>query len=263
MSLIKTLVFILIFTIVSSVGSFTIAQEATSTSQENNSLTEVVSSTTENVVVKEKKKKKDKDENKKDKNEVRIGESFYYNLLIDLLTVIIIVIFIHYRNYRKKNTLFTYFLFNISIFLLTFLLNEVKMSMGAAFGLFAVFSMLRYRTEGISTKDMTYLFIVIAIGLISAIRLEYYELGIINGILIVATFLLDGNVLIKREFSKRVKYEKIEMIKPENHQALIEDLIERTGLNIHRIAIKGVDYLRDVANIDIFFYENPKIVKKK
>jgi hypothetical protein len=258
MSVIKVIIFTLILTFISSTGFNVIAQEATSALQQSSVTTEDAAQSTDNPEAKEKKKKKDKD-----KNEVRIGEAFYFNLLIDLLTVIIIVIFIHYRNYRKKNTLFTYFLFNISIFLLTFLLNEVKMSMGAAFGLFAVFSMLRYRTEGISTKDMTYLFIVIAIGLISAIRLEYYELGIINGILIAATFILDGNIIIKREFSKRVKYEKIEMIKPENHQALIDDLIERTGLNIHRIAIKGVDYLRDVANIEVYFYENPKIEKKK
>lgn len=251
MSLIKTLVFILVFTIVSSVRSVSIAQESASTSQESTVLTEVVSTTTDNTEVKEKKKDK-----KKNKDEIRLNETFYFNFLINILTILIIVVFIHYRNYRRKDTLFTYFLFNISIFLLTFLLNEVKISMGAAFGLFAVFSMLRYRTEGISTKDMTYLFIVIAIGLMSAIRLEYYELGIINGILVVATFILDGNVIMKREFSKKLRYERIEMIKPQNHAALMEDLKERTGINIHRFVIKRVDFLRDVANIEVFYYNN-------
>ena len=126
--------------------------------------------------------------------------------------------------------------------------------MGAAFGLFAVFSMLRYRTEGISMKDMTYLFIVIGIGLISAIQLEYYELAIINGVIIVSTFVLDGNFILKRELTKNIQYENIEMIKPENHGKLIEDLRNRTGLNIHRITVNRIDFLKDSAVIKIYYY---------
>ena len=127
--------------------------------------------------------------------------------------------------------------------------------MGAAFGLFAVFSMLRYRTEGISMKDMTYLFIFIAIGLISAIRLEYYELGIINGLIIVFTFVLDSQIIFKHECSKKVEYENIEMIKPEMSEQLMEDLKKRTGLNIHRIEIGKIDFLKDSAIISIYYFK--------
>jgi hypothetical protein len=254
MSVIKVIIFTLILTFVCSTGFNVIAQESTSVLQQSTVTTEDVSQSTDNTEVKEK---------KKDKKKVRINETFYFNFLIDLLTVFIIVVLIHFRNYHRKDTLFTYFLFNIAIFLLTFLLNEIKISMGAAFGLFAVFSMLRYRTEGISTKDMTYLFIVIAIGLMSAIKLEYYELGIINGILIVATFVLDGNIIMKREYSKKLRYEKIEMIKPQNHEALMEDLRERTGINVHRFVIKRVDFLRDIANIVIYYYNNDDKANKK
>jgi len=259
MALFKTSLFALIFIFICSSGCFAVAQEAT-TQTEGTGFTEVLQQV-DNNEVKDKKKDKKKDKDKV-KDEIRINETFYINLLIDLLTVIIIVGLIYYPNYRKKDVFFTYFLFNIAIFLLTFLLNEVKISMGAAFGLFAVFSMLRYRTEGISMKDMTYLFIVIAIGLISAIKLEYYEIGIINGVLIVATFALDGNVIFKREYSKRVMYEKIEMIKPENHDALIEDLKNRTGLNIHRFSIIKIDFLRDMAQMDVYFYNNVKVKDK-
>jgi hypothetical protein len=115
--------------------------------------------------------------------------------------------------------------------------------------------MLRYRTAGISMKDMTYLFIFIALGLIGAIQLEYYELAILNGIVILATFVMDGNVFIKREFIKIVQYENIEMIKPENHKQLIDDLRMRTGLNIHRISINKIDFLKDTANISVYFYD--------
>ena len=127
--------------------------------------------------------------------------------------------------------------------------------MGAAFGLFAVFSMLRYRTEGISMKDMTYLFIFIAVGLISAIQLEYFELSVLNGIIVLVTFIMDGNMFIKRESAKNVQYENIEMIKPENHKELIEDLKKRTGLNVHRIYINKIDFLKDTALVTIYYYE--------
>ncbi|MFA6924027.1 MAG: DUF4956 domain-containing protein [Bacteroidales bacterium] len=225
----------------------------------------ILTQQTDENVVKEKKKDKNKDKNYV-REDVQINEAFFISLLIDLLTVIIIVVFIYYPNYRKQEVFFTYFLFNIAIFLLTFLLNKIKISIGAAFGLFAVFSMLRYRTEGISMKDMTYLFIVIAIGLVSAIQLEYFELGIINAVFVVSVFTLDGNILIKREYSKIIQYENIEMIKPQNHPELITDLKVRTGLDIHRISIGRIDFLRDMAIIDVYYYSkkrniygNPKV----
>lgn len=205
-----------------------------------------------------KEKKKDKKKNADSDKSLKITESFYINFLIDILTIIIIVVFIYYRNYRNKEVFFTYFLFNIAIFLLTFLLNQVKISMGAAFGLFAVFSMLRYRTEGISVKDMTYLFIVIAIGLLSAVMHEYYELLIINGILVLSTFILDGNILFKHETHRQIQYEKIELIKAQNYDKLIVDLRERTGLNIHRVSINKMDFLKDTASINVYYYADKK-----
>jgi len=198
------------------------------------------------------------DTKKKDKvkDVIEISDNFFYSIAIDLASVALIILLIYYPNYRKMEYIFTYFMFNIIIFLLTFVLNEVKISMGAAFGLFAVFSMLRYRTEGISMKDMTYLFIFIGMGLIGAINLEFHELGIIYGIIIVTTFLLDGMFVFRKVHSKLVRYENIELIKPESRQALIEDLRNRTGLDIKRISIDKVDFLRDTALINIYYFEN-------
>ena len=93
----------------------------------------------------------------------KLSDKFFLRLLIDVISMFVLVRLIYFRIYKKKDYLFTFFLFNIIIFIITYLLNKVDMSMGAAFGLFAVFSMLRYRTEGLTTKDMTYLFIVIAL----------------------------------------------------------------------------------------------------
>jgi len=145
-------------------------------------------------------------------------------------------------------------------------MNKVDMSLGAAFGLFAVFSMLRYRTEGISTKDMTYLFIVIAIGLICAVsKGTYFELSLITAILIAFTYALDGNWLVRNELVKTIQYENIELIKPENYNALIDDLKKRTGLNIHRASVNRIDFLKDIAVVKIYYYEDsmPKLSVKR
>jgi len=128
--------------------------------------------------------------------------------------------------------------------------------MGAAFGLFAVFSIMRYRSEDISIKDLTYLFLCIAMGLITAIaRGGWDELLLINGIILILALLLETNILMKRELGKVVQYENIEMIKPENHLKLLEDLRSRTGLNIHRFSITKIDFLRDMATIRVYYYD--------
>jgi hypothetical protein len=197
----------------------------------------------------------DKKEKKKEKKILEMNEKFIISLGINLLNVALIILFIYYPNYRKLDYIFTFIIFNLVIFLLTFVLKYVKLSVGAAFGLFAVFSMLRYRTQGLSMKDLTYLFIFISLGVISAIQLEYYELAIIHGIILLSTFVLDGNVIFKGERIKSVQYENIEMIKPDRHPELIEDLKSRTGLNIHRIVIGKIDFLKDSAVIKIYYYD--------
>ena len=130
------------------------------------------------------------------------------------------------------------------------------MTMGAAFGLFAVFSMLRYRTENISAKDMTYLFIVIAVGLITAVSNGSWPmLLLIGGIIILFILLLESNWLARREFAQQIHYEKIELIHVDKREALIADLKAITGLNIHRIEITQIDLLKDAAMIMVYYYE--------
>ena len=169
--------------------------------------------------------------------------------------MLIIIFLIYYPNNKKLGYIFTFILFNIVIFLLTFVLNEVKISMGAAFGLFAVFSMLRYRTTGISMKDMTYLFIFIAIGLISAIQLETHELLIINGILIACIFILDSRLVMKHESNRTITYDNLDLILPEKREELMADIKKRTGFNVHRVTIGKINFLKDAANVKIYFYE--------
>lgn len=185
----------------------------------------------------------------------KLNMKFAVRLLIDLVTTFIIVRLIYFRHYRRADLFLTFFAFNVTIFLISFLLNKVEMTMGAAFGLFAVFSMLRYRTENISAKDMTYIFIVIAIGLVMAISNGGWdELSLIGLIIVILMALLESNWLIRRESMQEVNYDRIELIHPDRRSELLEDLKARTGLDIIRIEIGKIDLLKDTARITLFYY---------
>jgi hypothetical protein len=184
-------------------------------------------------------------------------------LIIDFVSVFVLIRFIYYRIYKNNELLFTYLIFNIVIFFICYLLNKVELSMGAAFGLFAVFSMLRYRTEGISIKDMTYLFLVIAMGLISAITKikdadDIYEnmfIVVVNSILILITYLLESNLFFKRELSKSILYEKIDLVRADRYNDLLIDLKDRTGLPITRVVVTKIDFLKDAALVKVYYFE--------
>ncbi len=193
----------------------------------------------------------------------KISYKLGVRILIDMLTVLILVRYVYYPLYKSKELFFTFFIFNLIIFLISFLLNKVDLSMGAAFGLFAVFSMLRYRTENISIKDMTYLFLSIAIGLVSAVAKikgapdahEFIFIGGINGVILIFTYLLESNAIIKKEMAKIVTYENIELIQSNRHEELLADLRTRTGINVHRFSIQKINFLKDSAQIKDYYYE--------
>lgn len=194
----------------------------------------------------------------------KISSKLLFRLLIDLASVFVLVRFIYYPIYKHRELFFTYFIFNVVIFLISFLLNKVDLSMGAAFGLFAVFSMLRYKTEEIAIKDMTYLFLVIALGLVTAVTkvkdtadsIEYLFLIGINVTVLLITYLLESNIFMKKENVKTILYENIELIKADKKEELLADIRLRTGFNVHRYSIHKIDFLKDAAQIKIYFYES-------
>ncbi len=193
----------------------------------------------------------------------KISSKLFGRLLIDLTAVFVLIRFVYYPVYKNRELIFTYFIFNIIIFLISFLLNKVDLSMGAAFGLFAVFSMLRYKTEEIAIKDMTYLFLSIAIGLVSAVtkvkdtpdHIEYIFLIAINAVILGITYLLESNVFMRKESVKTILYENIEMIRDGRQAELLADLKLRTGFNVHRYTVRKIDFLKDAAQIKIYYYE--------
>lgn len=185
----------------------------------------------------------------------RFSYQFLMRILIDILAVSVMVRLVYFRYYKKSDLFLTFFGFNLIIFLVSYLLNKVDMTLGAAFGLFAVFSMLRFRTEGINTKDMTYLFLVIAMGLVTAIsKGSWQEMILINLVIIGLTFLIESSILIKKEAYHVIDYDNLEFLKPQNRADLMMDIQSRTGLEIHRIEIIKIDLLKDAALLHAYYY---------
>jgi len=176
----------------------------------------------------------------------------------NLFVVLILVRVLYYRITPRKEYLFTYILISVVVFFMIMLLENVGVEIGFALGLFAIFGMLRYRTQQIPIREMTYLFLVIGVSVINSLanrRVSYAELLLTNAVVILVTYLLEKVYLLKTESKKLVNYEKIELIKPENRAELIADLEERTGLTIHRVEIDRIDYLRDATRIYIYYFE--------
>ena len=180
-----------------------------------------------------------------------LNTGFLTRLGIDVLAMVILVRLIYHPIYKKKDYWFTFFLFNLIIFLL----NKIDLSFSAAFGLFAVFALLRYRTEMISPKDMTYLFVVIAVGLINAVgKGTYLEIALLDVLILVFVYALDGNLLVRNEMVQSIHYDNIENVKPANRAALIEDLRLKTGLDIHKVDIERIDLNKEGAIIKAYYY---------
>lgn len=175
---------------------------------------------------------------------------------INFIFLIIIVRLVYYRVKDDKDYVFTYIMFNILTFFICFLLRKVPMEMGFALGLFAVFGILRYRTEAIPIRQMTYLFIVIGISMINALSnksVSIFEVLFTNGLITLITYLIDRLWFQSIEENKSIIYEKIELIKPEKKEDMIKDLRNRTGLPIHEFKVDKIDFLRDIANITIYY----------
>lgn len=184
--------------------------------------------------------------------------SLLIRFAFNTIVILIAVRWLYYPVARRKDYLFTYIVISSVIFLLCFLLENVKLQLGFALGLFAIFGIIRYRTDTIPIKEMTYLFLVIGISVINALankKVSYTELIFTNTVLLVLAYLLEKVFLLKHESSKTIIYEKIDLIKEKRRDELMKDLEERTGLKINRIQIGRIDFLRDVARIKIFYYE--------
>lgn len=199
--------------------------------------------------------------------EVPLYDDDIYKLLvrlsIDVIVLTLVVRGVYYRNSGRKDYLFTYCMVNVLVFFICFTLKKYELGLGMALGLFAIFGILRYRTTTIPIREMTYLFIVIGIAVINALanrKMSYIELAFTNGFIFGLAAVLETIPLMRHELEEKVLYEKIELIRPENHEALIADLQLRTGLTISRVELGEINFLRDTVVIRVFYYADQQTV---
>ena len=189
----------------------------------------------------------------------------FFKLLVktafNLSIILIIVRYIYYPITKNKDYLFTYLLISLTVFLLCILLDSVKIELAFALGLFAIFGIIRYRTDPIPIKEMTYLFLVIGVSVVNALankKISYSELLFANFLIVAVTYGLEKIWLLRHETRKNIIYEKIDLIGPDKRDELLLDLKERTGIDVVRVEIRRVDFLKDIAYLRIFYYENDK-----
>jgi len=179
--------------------------------------------------------------------------------VFNLIIITVIIRYIYYPVTKNKDYLFTYFLISMTVFLLCVLLDSVKLQLGFALGLFAIFGIIRYRTDPIAIKEMTYLFLVIGISVVNALsnkKISYAELVFANLMIVFVTYGMENLWLLRHQSRKNITYEKIDLIVPERREELIADLKARTGIDVIRVEIRRIDFLRDTANLRIFYYED-------
>lgn len=184
---------------------------------------------------------------------------FLIRFLINLSVIFIIVRLIYYTRHRNKDYVFTFILFNVINFLICFFLSSAKLKMGFAFGLFAIFSILRYRTVTVPVREMGYFFISVTIGILNAlISPDNYmlQLVIANVVILSLTYILDHRISLQHENFKEIVYERIDLIHPDKRTEMLADLQQRTGLSVHRVELLKIDFLKDVAHIHGFYYSD-------
>lgn len=180
-----------------------------------------------------------------------------FRFAVNLFFLALVVRVVYFKSSRSKDYLFTYFMLNILVFFICFTLKKFDLGLGMALGLFAIFGILRYRTDTIPIREMTYLFMVIGLAVINALanrKMSYAELALTNSSIVAFAAFLEMLPLLRQEGREEILYEKIDLIKPSNHAELIEDLQERTGLKINRIELGKIDFLRDTVAITVFYF---------
>lgn len=162
---------------------------------------------------------------------------------------------LYYPKSQRRDYYFTFMLISISIFFMIYLLGGVKLKVGFALGLFAIFGIIRYRTESMPVREMTYLFSIIAMSVINALAttISYIELITTNAIFVLAAWFFESYVLLKHVSTKLIQYDRIALITPERYDDMLIDLKQRTGLNITKAEVGAIDFLRDMAIVKIYY----------
>jgi hypothetical protein len=181
-----------------------------------------------------------------------------FRFILNFAFLTVIIRFIYYPDSKRKDYVFTYYLISLIVFFLCFTLKKYEMDIGMALGLFAIFGIIRYRTNPVDIKEMTYLFVVIGVSIINALankKMSYAEILAANFIIVFVLVLIEKYWSLKQVVAKSIVYENIDNIKPENYHLLKEDLENRTGLIINDVTVGNIDFLKDIATVTIFYYK--------
>ena len=187
-------------------------------------------------------------------------EDFYLLLIrlcVNVVFITILIRFLYYAKTKRKDYLFTYYLIGTITFFLCFGLKKLDIDTGMGLGLFAIFGIIRYRTDAIEIKEMTYLFLIIGLSVVNALasnQLSIAEMALINVFMVVLTYILEFLWLMKHETRKTINYERIDLITPDKSSEMKNDIETRTGLSINRFEIGKIDFLNDTAQVRIFYY---------
>ena len=187
-------------------------------------------------------------------------EDFYLLLIrlcVNVVFITILIRFLYYAKTKRKDYLFTYYLIGTITFFLCFGLKKLDIDTGMGLGLFAIFGIIRYRTDAIEIKEMTYLFLIIGLSVVNALasnQLSIAEMALINVFMVVLTYVLEFLWLMKHETRKTINYERIDLITPDKAAEMKGDIEYRTGLSINRFEIGKIDFLNDTAQVRIFYY---------
>lgn len=180
-------------------------------------------------------------------------------LAINFVFITIIVRFFYYKITKRKDYLFTYYLMSFIIFFICYSLKKLDIDTGMGLGLFAIFSIIRYRTNQIAIKEMTYLFIVIGLSVVNSLasdKISMTELGIINFFMLGMTYCLEFVWLLKHETRKTILFENIKLVDISKTNELKAELEKRTGLTINRVEVGKINYLDDTAQLRIFYFDD-------
>jgi len=199
------------------------------------------------------------------KSEKDLGFSLFSNdayvllvrLAVNMTVLTLLIRYLYYPKTQRKDYLFTYYLIGTITFFLCFGLKKLDIDTGMGLGLFAIFGIIRYRTDAIEIKEMTYLFLIIGISVVNSLasnQISIAEVAIINGSVILLTFILEKVWLIKHETRKTINYERIDLIVPEKYQEMKDDLEKRTGILVNRFEIGKIDFLTDTAQVRIYYF---------
>ena len=183
-----------------------------------------------------------------------------FRFFLNTTFLTIIIQWLYYKSVKKRDYLFTYYMIGVIVFFLCFTLKKYELDIGMALGLFAIFGIIRYRTNPVPIKEMTYLFVIIGVSVINSLanqKMSYAEIVGANIIIVTTIYIIERVWFRENTLSKTIVYEKIENIKPEMHDVLVQDLEERTWLKITEVEIGKIDFLKDTTSITIKYLKTP------